>query len=609
MGCLLRSNMHCGTLSLALTLALITACTDQFEPLPHPDSERVLANGPVIGFLNERGAHEWRGLRLAAAPKGDYRWRSPRPVEPWREVQAALLSGNPCPQFEQNGETIMGDEDCLFANVVAPPLNFVAVGEKSARLPVVVYIHGGGNVVGHPEERDWSALALEHRVVVISLQYRLGPLGWFRHSALLNEDSSLEEQSGNFAILDLVHGLHWVQENAIAFGGDPNRVTLYGTSAGAANILSLLTSPLADDLYHGAIVQSAAEAASATIEQAEQPIDEAGHPASSHEVLLKLISANDDIDKPAVEQQLASMTEAEIATLLRDTPVSELLAAYPKWFGPTYYLPTAFRDGYILPTEPPLTVFQNGDFIRVPIMIGSARDELKLFMLIGDPSIQRIFGLPLWLRDPIRYELLSEYGSRRWKARGVDELAIAMSEAGHTQVFAYRTDWDDLRQILSLDFKVLAGALHGVDLPFLEDKLDDGVGILVKPDAVSAAQELGAAMRSYWAEFAYQGDPGQGREGRLPAWQAWQTNPDRPTFLVFDTPIDGGIRHSDKIESEVTLLTDIRNDSRFISECDRCEATAGLIPGISPDYKVLPQACGQFMSGNGALDCSKLTVE
>ena len=598
------------TALLTVLIATSVACSD--TPVADPNSERVLTTGRIVGLLNDRGAHEWRGLRLAAPPTGEQRWRPPRFPESWSGTRTALSFENPCPQYERTGEGVMGAEDCLFANVLAPSFAPGAIPNGPDQRPVMVWIHGGGNVAGHAAEKDWSALAIEHGVVVISLQYRLGALGWFRHPSLSAEDASPEERSGNFAVLDLVLGLRWVRDNAAAFGGDPSRVTVFGASAGAGNILSLLISPLSKGLYHRAIMQSDAGPFSSSTAEAENHVTapEAGHPSSSHEVLLTLLRTAGGLNRAQAEQHLARMSQREIAALLRGTPVEQLLAAYPISFGPVYRLPMKFRDGRVLPAEPPLTVLRNGNFARVPVLLGSARDEVKLFMLIGDRSIQRIFGLPVRLRDPGRYQLLAEYGSRRWKARGVDQVAAAMSASGHSPVFAFRTDWDDLRRIITLDFKVLMGALHGVELPLLQDQLKGGgFSNLIQPDAVPAAQQLGAAMRSYWAEFAYHGDPGRGRDQRLPRWQAWHTDADEPAFLVFDAPADGGIRHSKKIESDHALLAAIVSDSRFQSECDRCEAIAGMVPGRLPDYESLPQTCSRFVSHSGVLSCSAGEIE
>lgn len=603
---LCRSLQGSTAATLLIALALTASCSDQSAPLADPDTERVLTTGPVIGLLNGRGAHEWRGLPLAAPPIGEQRWRPPQPAESWVDTRRALGFGSLCPQYERNGDTVTGEEDCLFANVVSPPFAPGFIPQGADRRPVMVWIHGGGNVAGHAAEKDWSTLATEHGIVVISVQYRLGALGWFRHPALQYRDASPEERSGNFAILDLVQGLHWVRDNAAEFGGDPNRITIFGASAGAANIFSLLTSPLSEGLFHGAIIQSGVPSSSSTAE-AENPVTapEAGHPGSSHEVLLKLLHRVSDHDRTQAEHRLARMGQQETAALLRSSPVEDLLAAYPKSFGPVYRPPTNIRDGHVLPAALPLMSFQDGNFARVPVLLGSARDEAKLFMLIEDQSVQRLFGLPIRLRDPQRYELLAEYRSRRWKARGVDQVAAAMSASGHAPVFAYRTDWDEFRRILTLDFKVLMGALHGIDLPFLQDKLDSGgITHLFQPDAIPAARELGSAMRAYWAEFAYHGDPGRGRDQRLLRWRAWHADEAEAAFLVFDSPANEGIRHSNMIESEDSLLADIVGDSRFQSECDRCEALAGMAFDQLPDFETLPQACSQFISYSGVLDCS-----
>jgi para-nitrobenzyl esterase len=137
-----------------------------------------------------------------------------------------------------------GAEDCLYLNVWAPSFAAGEVPSGGARLPVMVWIHGGGNSVGHGGFYDGSNLASTENVLVLTANYRLGPLGWFRHAALRGEGTTAAERSGNFTTLDLVRVLEWVRENAAAFGGDPDNVTIFGESAGGTNVVTLLVSPL-----------------------------------------------------------------------------------------------------------------------------------------------------------------------------------------------------------------------------------------------------------------------------------------------------------------------------------------------------------------------------
>ena len=151
--------------------------------------------------------------------------------------------GNPTTVEHVKAGEPMGSEDCLYLNVYAPQFAQTAVPAGEARLPVMVWIHGGGNTIGEAGFYDGGNLAVTHRVIVVTTNYRLGPFGWFRHAALNGEGTSDLDHSGNFGTLDLIRALQWVQENISAFGGDPGNVTIFGESAGGTNVFTLLLSP------------------------------------------------------------------------------------------------------------------------------------------------------------------------------------------------------------------------------------------------------------------------------------------------------------------------------------------------------------------------------
>jgi para-nitrobenzyl esterase len=291
-------------------------------PQPDPDSQRSTQSGDVVGFVSEGGAHVWRGIPFATPPKGDLRWRAPRPPRPWEGVRESLEFGESCVQFAgllsdddraEEGEPV-GDEDCLHLNVYAPRRDPEALAGQRERFPVMFWIHGGGNTIGSSRVYDGSRLAVEHGLVVVTVNYRLGVFGWFAHPALPVEGTTPEDRSGNFGTLDLVRALEWVRGNIAAFGGDPERVTIFGESAGGRNVFSLLISPRARGLFQRAIVQSGATNTS--------PMDEAmgfsddpqpGHAASSREVILRLLQRDGRAgDRAAAKAALASMAEPEL---------------------------------------------------------------------------------------------------------------------------------------------------------------------------------------------------------------------------------------------------------------------------------------------------------
>jgi len=594
-------------LRLALFAALLVAassCRTAVPPAPTSDSatQRTLTSGRVIGSIGAHGTHVWRGIPHAAPPTGALRWRAPEPAAPWQGVREALASGARCPQLASRLDsslepgTPIGDEDCLTADVWAPP--------GASGLPVMVWIHGGGNVSGGSDFYDGAALAARGNVVVVSVQYRLGPLGWLRHASLREGVSSAEE-SGNFGVLDLIHALHWVRENAAAFGGDPESVTIFGESAGARNVLMLMLAPAAHGLFHGAVVQSGG-ARTSGLDEAEDTVDAQtpGDPQSSGELLLRLRIADGAADREAARAELAVMVDEEIARYLRAKSAAEIIACYQEDGEGTglYRMPQMFRDGVVLPEAEPLEAFSTGDYARVPVILGSNRDEAKLFMFASPDHVRRFLGIPR-LRDARAYESEADYRSRFWKATGVDELAAAMRRAQGPAVFAYRFDWDEQPSVLGADLGRMLGAAHFLEVPFVFAHWDVGPssGLVFDEDNAPGREALSDAMLSYWAEFAWTGAPGRGRGGALPPWPAWDpSRVEADKYHVLDTEQDGGIRTAWQVESGEALLAELGRDAAW-DRAGRCALFADFArsaPRLSAHGAALGCAVETIASGD-----------
>jgi para-nitrobenzyl esterase len=413
------------------------------QPARHvaePGSQRVMRSGEVVGFQGRYGAHVWLGIPYAKPPVGALRWRAPQPAEAWTGTRQALTFGSACTQFG-NPTTVeqvkagkpMGSEDCLYLNVYAPQFAPTAVPTGEKRLPVMVWIHGGGNSIGEAGFYNGGNLAVTERVIVVTMNYRLGPFGWFRHTALDGRGTNDLDRSGNFGTLDLIRALQWVQENISAFGGDPSNVTVFGESAGGTNTFTMLLSPQTGGLFHRAIVESGGLWTS-TDAEAENFVDDAepGDPHSSNEVLLRLLM-NDHLaaDRATAKARLAAMNAADIERYLRAKSNYEILSAYKPMprFG-MIDMPKVFRDGVVLPKDEGLECFRRGDYAHVPVMLGTNRDENKLFMY-GDPArVRRILWIFPRLRDERRYNLSAEYMAKSWKANGADEPAALMRAGG-----------------------------------------------------------------------------------------------------------------------------------------------------------------------------------
>lgn len=561
--------------SLALGAAVQVSCGRAEGPelaRPHADpaTARQLPLGAVVGSVSEDGAHVWRGIPFAAPPAGALRWRAPQPPAPWSGTREALDDPSPCPQFAtfaggpggvEPGEPY-GSEDCLALDVFAPPFAPDAIPAGDTALPVMVWIHGGGNSIGDASVYDGSFLAVTRDVILVAVQYRLGPLGWFRHESL-REDASAEEASGNFGTLDLVAALAWVQRNISAFGGDPGNVTVFGESAGGTDTYTMLLSPLARGLFHRAIVESGGLSFRAPAE-GEDPARDRDHTQNTSSEVVARLRESGAVD-----------ADEDLAAALRALPAATILQAYVGERGLGMIdMPEVFSDGVVLPAGDPKEALGDGRYNPVPVILGTNRDEVKLFQIFDPALVRSVMGIPLWVRDWNRYDRQAEYGTRWWKLGGVDEPARRMTAAQVAPVYAYRFDWDEQPSRLWLDFSRLLGAAHAFEIPFVFGTFDLGPLTAFGFDESNAPGRLRLSdqMTSYWTEFARTGDPGRGRDGTLPLWTPWdESRPTADRFMIFDTAADGGLRMSADAVTRGGILDQIAQDPRFDGPEERCE--------------------------------------
>jgi para-nitrobenzyl esterase len=307
-----------------------------------------LASGPIAGE-GRHGVRSFKGIPFAAPPVGDLRWKPPQPVAPWTEPRACLAFGPACPQQGKDLYGPVGEqsEDCLYLNVWTP------ADRPDARLPVMVWIHGGGFMFGSGGKPCYEGAELARRggVVVVTCNYRLGPFGFLAHPALTAE--SPQRASGNYGMMDQIAALRWVQQSIAACGGDPGCVTIFGQSAGGVSVCALMASPLAKGLFHRAIVQSGSA------------------PGKLH----------DRATMEACGVEFAQRLGAADLPALRAQPAGALLAAVQPGSGRVGEgtLDHLCVDGYVLP-ETPGTVFAAGRQINVPLLAGTTKDEDRLFL-------------------------------------------------------------------------------------------------------------------------------------------------------------------------------------------------------------------------------------
>jgi len=564
----------------AAMLAAAIGCDRAGEPATaglDATSRRRVAQGEVIGIRGRYGNHAWLGIPYAEAPTGPLRWRAPRPPLPWDGELRATDMPPVCPQLgspfggvvdiEPGSPT--GQEDCLYLNVYAP------VREPGGEpLPVMFWIHGGGNVIGHVGFYDGGNLAATENVVVVSLQYRLGPLGWFRHAAL-GAGATEAEKSGNFGTLDLIRGLEWVRDNIEPFGGDPNRVTIFGESAGARNAVSLLLSPPARGLFHGAIVQSGGTDL-LSADEAENRTDDPrpGSPYSSGEALLALVvRAGIAGDRAAAAQHVDGLDANDVAQFLRARSPADLLAVYQAEDSEGLIrVANVIADGTVITAGNALVNFASRRDADVPVIFGTNRDEQKIFMFADPRWTRRWFGIVPRLLDAELYTVTADTLSRLWAVRGAIEPATARTAGGQAASYVYRWDWDEEPTILGADLSQMIGAAHGLEIPFVFGHFylgPEGERLFDESGAPSCTA-LSRAMMSYWAQFARTGEPGRGGAGQLPEWRTWTPETDAAKLLVFDTDAGGGIRMESAVPNRPEIYAAIDADPRAGTPERRC---------------------------------------
>jgi para-nitrobenzyl esterase len=239
-------------------------------------------------------------------------------------------------------------------------------------------------------------------------------------------------------------------------------------------------------------------------------------------------------------------------------------------------MPQIFGDGHVLPEgETNASLFlDTANYNVTPIILGTNRDEAKLFMMMGGDAVNSIFGIPWSLKDETAYERDNRYSTDAWKVRGVDDLAANLRQAQGESVFAYRFDWDEERSIFGFDMGKALGAAHGFEIGFVFGNFQSTFGLsLYDDDSIPSRDKLSSSMMSYWAEFAYSGKPGKGRDKTEVEWTPWQNGDDSSDrLIVLDTDRDQGIRMVSERLSIDKIKARFLADRSYANQEDYCKA-------------------------------------
>jgi len=485
-----------------------------------------LSSGSLRGYLQGTTA-VFKGIPYATPPMGDLRWREPQPPSPWPGVRDATKPASACVQdpaglgpyiqplaaaygASYEIEPVSSSEDCLYLNVWAP------MWPPRGSLPVMVWLHGGSNAFGSGSQSIYNGTSLVSQgVILVTINYRLGVLGFFSHPELTAE--SPHHSSGNDGLLDQLAALRWVKENIARFGGDPENVTLFGESAGAIDAAVLTTTPLSAHLFQRVITESGPPFGLGPIKTRAQ--------AEAVGVSLGKAAPG---NSPSPLANLRKLPSTELMQLVN----TELK-------GP--YLGNLVLDGWVLP-EPPARAFASGAVQKVDLMVGLNGRELSAFRVVAasgakiSPSPEKSGG-PAQAIKRLAETVRPLYGGWTdaaitlylFKARVDRDLAIdqasndmlmacpigamaALTRAQGPKVFVYKFD-----RTISGKGESKLGAFHSLELPYVFNALHDRDWRWLPFTA--ADDRLASLIETYWTNFAKTGTP---NSPGAPEWPAWE---------------------------------------------------------------------------------------
>lgn len=492
---------------------ILCLCLTAAPPVAAEAPRAQLDTGQVSGLTVGEGGdiRVYRGIPFAAPPVGDLRWKPPQPVKPWDGVRPCTSFGPWCPQPKPLMGRELGElsEDCLYLNVWTPARS------PADRLPVMVWLHGGGHTTGSGASPyyDGERLAREG-VVLVTINYRLGPFGYLAHPLLSRE--SERQVSGNYGLLDQIAALQWVQRNIAAFGGDPACVTIFGESAGAVSVCRLMVSPLAKGLFHRAIAQSGGAHGN------NRGLRERRGNLEPMEAIGEQLAAKLGCDK--ADDPLAALRAKPWQEILDAAAPGQGLFGRGTKFGPIV-------DGWAVPDDP-VALFDAGKQQDVPFLTGSNADEGTVFL--QQASVQRVQGYKWLLR--LRFGQHADRVFTLFPAARDEEVGPAFARLVGVSAFVAPARFlarsmqkckapgylYHFSRVPALERAQKLGAFHGLEVAYVFGTFADRLAFGAPDHALSDT------MRKCWTRFARTGDPnGPG----LPEWPAYRA--DRDELMEF----------------------------------------------------------------------------
>jgi para-nitrobenzyl esterase len=510
---------------VALLLTGITSFAQGSGGLPQNITiESGKISGQALG--GNKDVMAFKGIPYAKAPVGSLRWKPPEKVEAWEGIRESTAYGPVCVQpdvlLAWGVKFGKQSEDCLSLNV------WTAAKSADDRRPVMMWIHGGGNVAGANQipTNDGEALARQG-VVVVSINYRIGIFGYFAHPLLSKE--SPDKVSGNYGLLDMIAALKWIQDNIKAFGGDPDRVTIFGESAGATNVSFLMASPFAKGLFHRAIAESGTSLGLRSSRHlrerwyGNEPMEKQG------ERIVKDLGYSEAADLVMALRSLSA------EKLVEGSKASMLPAPGKNTFGPVI-------DGWALPDDL-MTLFEEGKQNLVPLMAGTNADEMTLF--IPKPPfdnveayqsmVKKMYGTfaddvlakyPVNKPQDIRKSMCDSQGDAIFVASTRRFVRSMQKAGGQAYLYHYTMAWPGRLAAV--------GAFHGGEMIFVFDNVSRS-----KEPFGEKHRNLAKVMSGYWVQFAATGNPNM--PGAV-EWPVYDSSNDQHLVFGEVIKVDQGLR-------------------------------------------------------------------
>ncbi len=587
-------------LFLIFSVNLFFICSIQSSP----ETLVITSSGEVSGS-KKKNVIVFEDIPFAKPPIGSLRWKAPREL-----ISSDIITSkdeNFCVQRPSNLGGVdsenfyVGSEDCLYLDVFIPKKK-----QTSEKLPVMFWIHGGGNTSGLKDLYDFSKMVSKHNVIVVRANYRLGPFGWFFHPSIQGLQEGIDKTS-NFGTLDIIMALRWVKNNISKFGGDSENVTIFGESAGGHNVLSLLVSKEASGLFHKAISMSGYTTSIST-QDAFAPSKKLSTSRFSSKQVVANLSNKFNLDNYS-----GSNDTKKTRKMLLTLSTKDFFMEYAER-EPYEEIPLLTADGIVIPKIGLEDALSDNNHVNiVPTIAGYNRDEVKLWLSTATYFVDLDYSLigsalnipKVKLRNKASFEAFNFYRSSAWKIRGVDNPLRSLAQAGNKNLYAYRYDWDDHRRFVIADFKELIGAAHATEIPLLAGNNDLVGGYplsdLIYPPSFSKRFTSKNMMR-FWTNFAKNGIPGSSSNSIR--WDSYLIDSKKSNFMILDKKKN--LKMKDDSISFESLTSKLVKDDR-LNNLEKCVILLQMFTFVGNDLydeyiKNYPMQCSRIESEKFLID-------